>query len=211
MTTAPKKVYDKSKNMPLKGATFYMNQMQLILQIIASCDEALRDAFLRRMDAAVLIAKNKMEQGDAIFNPAQEEAVLRQITFDLAPDLRLRAESLWRNLTRMNRGRQYRYFITNAPDLKLIHEPDMRKDMPAGKILCAARDAAAIEAACGMPTIPCESSYDALPRLLDGDAEYAALVEQKEQVLRCQPFLASFRFQRLCVLLFWKKFVGMHL
>ena len=123
-----------------------MNQMQLILQIIASCDEALRDAFLRRMDAAVLIAKNKMEQGDAIFNPAQEEAVLRQITFDLAPDLRLRAESLWRNLTRMNRGRQYRYFITNAPDLKLIHEPDMRKDMPAGKILCAARDAAAIEA-----------------------------------------------------------------
>lgn len=152
-----------------------MHQTQLILQIIASCDEALRDAFLRRMDAAVLIAKNKMEQGDTIYNPAQEEAVLRQITYDLAPDLRLRAESLWKNLTRMNRGRQYRYFITNSPDLQLIHEPDMLKAMPAGKILCAARDAAAIEAACGMPVIPCDSSYDAIPRLLDGDAEYAAL------------------------------------
>lgn len=152
-----------------------MHQTQLILQIIASCDEALRDAFLRRMDAAVLIAKNKMEQGDPIYNPAQEEAVLRQITYDLAPDLQLRAESLWKNLTRMNRGRQYRYFITNSPDLQLIHEPDMLKEMPAGKILCAARDAAAIEAACGMPTIPCDSSYDALPRLLDGEAEYAAL------------------------------------
>lgn len=152
-----------------------MHQTQLILQIIASCDEALRDAFLRRMDAAVLIAKNKMEQGDAIYNPAQEEAVLRQITHDLAPDLRLRAESLWKNLTRMNRGRQYRYFITNSPDLKLIHEPDMLKAMPAGKVLCAARDAAAIEAACGMPTVPCDSSYDAIPRLLEGEAEYAAL------------------------------------
>lgn len=152
-----------------------MHQTQLILQIIASCDEALRDAFLRRMDAAVLIAKNKMEHGDPIYNPAQEEAVLRQITYDLAPDLRLRAESLWKNLTRMNRGRQYRYFITNSPDLQLIHEPDMLKRMPAGKILCAAHDAAAIEAACGMPVIPCDSSYDALPRLLEGEAEYAAL------------------------------------
>lgn len=151
-----------------------MHQTQLILQIIASCDEALRDAFLRRMDAAVLIAKNKMEQGAPIYNPEQEESVLRQITYDLAPDLRLRAESLWKNLTRMNRGRQYRYFITNSPDLQLIHEPDMLKEMPAGKILCAARDAAAIETACGMPVIPCDSSYDALPRLLEGEAEYAA-------------------------------------
>ncbi len=152
-----------------------MHQTQLILQIIASCDEALRDAFLRRMDAAVLIAKNKLEQGDTIYNPAQEEAVLRQITYDLAPDLRLRAESLWKNLTRMNRGRQYRYFVTNSPNLKLIHEPDMLKEMPSGKILCAARDADAIEAACGMPTVSCDSTYETLSRLLEGEAEYAAL------------------------------------
>lgn len=152
-----------------------MHQAQLILQIIASCDEALRDAFLRRMDAAVLIAKNKLEQGAPIYSPEQEARILQQITADLAPDLRLRAESLWKNLTRMNRGRQYRYFITNSPKLQLIHEPDMRKEMPAGSILCVARDAAAIEAACGMPVIPCDSSYDTLSRLLDGDAEYAAL------------------------------------
>ena len=103
-----------------------MHQTQLILQIIASCDEALRDAFLRRMDAAVLIAKNKLEQGDAIYNPAQEEAVLRQITYDLAPDLRLRADA----------GFQIQLQTQLIPDLNIPGGDHIKNRIAGNAVFC---------------------------------------------------------------------------
>lgn len=154
-----------------------MQQTELIRQIIDSCDENLRDVFLRRMDAAVLIAKSKLENGEPVHNVQQEERVLRHVTAGLSPELSLRADSLWRNLTRMNRGRQYRYFIMNKPELQLIHEPDLQDSMPAGSILCPAEELELVRSAgFDMELIPCcDAKEDVIRRLLEGEGEYAAL------------------------------------
>lgn len=152
-----------------------MQQTELIRQIIDSCDENLRDVFLRRMDAAILVAKDKLENGDPIHSPQQEDRVMQHVTGGLSPELKLRAESLWRNLTRMSRGRQYRYFIMNKPELQLIHEPDMLSEMPTGTVLCPAEDLELARAAgFTLPLISCDSKESVIRQLLEGEGEYAA-------------------------------------
>ena len=101
-----------------------MDEKVILRQIIDQCDDSLRDVFLRRMDIAVKLTKLE-DDGAAIYDEERIEEVLRHVTYGLSPELIIRANSLWRSLMRMTRGRQYRHVITNKPDLKLTHEHDL--------------------------------------------------------------------------------------
>ena len=43
-----------------------MDEIELFRQIVASCDEALKDVFLRRMEASVRIARAKLSRGESV-------------------------------------------------------------------------------------------------------------------------------------------------
>ena len=53
-----------------------MDQIELFRQIVASCDEALKDVFLRRMEASVRIAQSKFQEGVPVYSARREEQLL---------------------------------------------------------------------------------------------------------------------------------------
>ena len=101
-----------------------MNEKVILRQIIDQCDDSLRDVFLRRMEIAIKLTKLE-DDGAEIFDEERIEEVLRHVTYGLSPELVIRANSLWRSLMRMTRGRQYRHVITHRPELKLPHEENL--------------------------------------------------------------------------------------
>ena len=96
-----------------------MDELQLIRQIIDGCDEALRDSFLRRMDASLSEAKKRLVTNTPIYDPADAQRVIDHVSYGLSPELAAKATVLWSSLLRMSRGRQYKYFVENARDIGL--------------------------------------------------------------------------------------------
>ena len=153
-----------------------MRERDILNQIIDSCDDALRDVFLRRMEIAVKLT-DAQKGGEDIYDPQREAMVLRHVTAGLSPELSTRANSLWRSLMRMSRGRQYRYVVTNDPDLRLPHEQDILETVPRdGIVLCPGDMARDISAALGMEVSPCHSISAAIEALLEGKGDFAGLI-----------------------------------
>ena len=152
-----------------------MNQYELYRNIIDGCDEALRDVFLRRMEMSLKVAERKLESGGAIYDPEREAAIVAHISDGLPPELALKAQSLWRSLLRMSRGRQYHFFVTHDKSLKLSYEPDIRHEAPDGPVLCSESDAPLISSTLGLEAQPCSSVAKVLEGLENGTAPWAAL------------------------------------
>lgn len=154
-----------------------MKEQVIMRQIIDQCDDALRDVFLRRMDIAVKMTKLD-DDGDAIYDYDREQEVLRHVTYGLSPELVIRAESLWRSLLRMTRGKQYRHLITHKPDIKLPHEKDMvdTDGIRDGIVLCPAEMARTVSSTLGMEVSPCHSIQATIDGLLEDQGDYAALI-----------------------------------
>lgn len=154
-----------------------MNEKVILQQIIDSCDDSLRDVFLRRMDIAVKMTRLD-DDGESIYDYDREQEVLRHVTAGLSPELTIRANSLWRSLMRMTRGRQYRHVITNKPQLKLPHEKDLVNSdgITDGLVLCPSEMARTVAATLGMEVSPCHSIAATIDALLQDKGDYAALV-----------------------------------
>lgn len=153
-----------------------MREQDILNQIIDSCDDALRDVFLRRMEIAVKLT-DASNGGEDIYDPVREATVLHHVTAGLSPELSTKANSLWRTLMRMSRGRQYRYVVTHDPDLVLPHEKDIRETVPRdGIVLCPGDMARQVSATLGMEVSPCHSISAAIDALLLDKGDFAALV-----------------------------------
>lgn len=154
-----------------------MNEKVILRQIIDQCDDSLRDVFLRRIDVAIKLTSLE-DDGLSINDVEREEEVLRHVTYGLSPELVIRANSLWRTLMRMTRGRQYRHVITNKPDLKLTHEHDLVETdgIQDGLVLCPTEMARTVASTLGMEVQPCHSIAATIDSLLAGQGDYAALV-----------------------------------
>lgn len=154
-----------------------MNEKVILQQIIDQCDDSLRDVFLRRMDIAVK-QTNLDDEGRSIYDRDREQEVLRHVTSGLSPELVIRANSLWRSLLRMTRGKQYRHVITHRPELKLPHELDMidSDGIRDGIVLCPTEMARTISATLGMEVKPCHSIAATVDALREDQGDYAALI-----------------------------------
>ncbi|MBQ7491826.1 MAG: chorismate mutase [Clostridia bacterium] len=153
-----------------------MQEKEILHQIIDNCDDALRDAFLRRMEIATRLMEPENGGGD-VYDPQWEQAVLTHVTTGLSPELTIKATSLWRSLMRMSRGKQYRYTIQHNPSLHLPHEADLVDELRRdGLVLCPADMARTVSAALGMEVVPCHAISAAIDALLADQGDFAALV-----------------------------------
>ena len=115
-----------------------MDEIELFRQIVASCDEALKDVFLRRMEASVRIARAKLSRGESVYSASDEQQLLRSMSSGLSLERQSKARSLWKALLRMSRNRQYRVFLELDESLRLNHEHDMTTQLPQGPCVCTA-------------------------------------------------------------------------
>lgn len=154
-----------------------MDEKVILRQIIDQCDDSLRDVFLRRMDVAVKLTKLE-DDGAAIYDEERIEEVLRHVTYGLSPELIIRANSLWRSLMRMTRGRQYRHVITHKPELKLPHEKDLAdgEGIQDGIVLCPTEMARTVATMLGLEVSPCHSIAATIDSLLQDKGTYGALI-----------------------------------
>ena len=154
-----------------------MDEKVILRQIIDQCDDSLRDVFLRRMDIAVKLTKLE-DDGAAIYDEERIEEVLRHVTYGLSPELIIRANSLWRSLMRMTRGRQYRHVITHKPELKLPHEKDLAdgEGIQDGIVLCPTEMARTVASTLGLEVSPCHSIAATIDGLLQDKGTYGALI-----------------------------------
>ena len=154
-----------------------MKESEILRQILDSCDEALLDVFLRRMEVSVREAQAYMQTPDgALYDPEQEQHVLEHVTGGLSPELTVRARSLWSSLLRMSRGRQYRYLIAHDRALTLRHERDILSEMPDGIVLCPMMMGREVSSALDREVLPCHSVAAMLEGLLAGKADFAAVL-----------------------------------
>lgn len=152
-----------------------MREEELLYQIIAGCDEALLDAFLRRMDAALRIAGSKLQAGAPIWLPDTEEQMLDNVTRGLSPELSRKAYMLWKGLTRMSRGRQYRFFVEHDQSLVLNHESDIVDELSDGPVSCPSHIARTVSSVLGREATACTSIAAALDDLVSDRSAYAAV------------------------------------
>lgn len=152
-----------------------MKEQDLLRQIIDGCDEALLDAFLRRMDAALRIASARLQSGEPIWNPDEEQYMLNRVTAGLSPELSRKAYVLWKDLTRMSRGRQYRFFVEHNKSLVLNHEPDIVPELGDGPVSCPAHIARTVSSVLDREATACASISAALDDLTSGRTPFAAV------------------------------------
>lgn len=151
-----------------------MKEQEILRQIIDSCDEALLDVFLRRMEISLQAAQTHRDT--PIYDQAREQHVLDHVSAGLSPELTIRARSLWSSLLRMSRGRQYRYIITHDKNFLLPHEPDILPEMTDGTVLCPSNMCREISSVLKMEASPCHSTAAALEGLVSGKADRAAVL-----------------------------------
>ena len=146
-----------------------MDQIELFRQIVASCDEALKDVFLRRMEASVRIAQSKFQEGVPVYSARREEQLLSSISMGLSPELQMKARMLWKSLLRMSRNRQYRVFLELDEALHLSHEKDIVSGRPEGEGCCDGTFLPAAQKALGLTLNPMENEEDALSAVERGE------------------------------------------
>lgn len=153
-----------------------MNEYTLLMHIISGCDEALKDAFIRRMEASKRLAQAKLDSGSPIYDPSTAVPRIEQIASEFSPELSPKADSLWSALHRMSRNVQYRYMLQALPDYKMEHEHDLVEVPEADTVWCAAEDEALVAEILGIATHSCDSTEDAMAALVRGEADAAAVV-----------------------------------
>ena len=155
-----------------------MDQIELFRQIIASCDESLKDVFLRRMEASARIAQSKLSRGVSVYSAQEEQMILENISAGLSPEMQLKARMLWKSLLRMDRNRQYRVFLEMDPERKLRHEADLAEDLPQGTGCCLAGLEETARRLTGLPPEAAletaETMEQALERVEKGECAWAA-------------------------------------
>lgn len=146
-----------------------MNQFNLLKHIIATCDEALIEAFQKRMSLSGSLAESKQDLGREIFDDDDELRYVQQIAAQFPPDLTLKATSLWSSLTRMHRGQQYRWILKKNEDGRLLHEQHMAGSVPEGMVAFPAAIAGDLP---DEPTdrLPCPTVQEAIDAVCSGRA-----------------------------------------
>lgn len=152
-----------------------MNERELLRQIIDSCDDALKESFLRRMDLSLRFARTNLERKQPIYDPALENAALRHICDGLSPEMTRSAQVLWKTLLRMSRGRQYRFFVENDRTLSLPHEADLVPALPDGTVACTEDVASMVSSTLHREADVCHSIAAALSNVEHGKTAFAAL------------------------------------
>lgn len=152
-----------------------MDQIELFRQIVASCDEALKDVFLRRMEASVRIAQSKFQEGVPVYSARREEQLLSSISMGLSPELQMKARMLWKSLLRMSRNRQYRVFLELDEALRLSHEKDIVSGRPEGEGCCDGTFLPAAQKALGLTLHPMENEEDALSAVERGEYPFCVV------------------------------------
>lgn len=152
-----------------------MQEIEIFRQIIASCDDTLREVFLRRMEASLSIARSKLSRGEEVYTSAREQQVLDNATSGLSPELTMKATSLWKALLRMSRNRQYRLFLELNENLRLSHEGAITADIPLNTCCCVTQVAPAVERAFGITPTVADTAECALDMVRDGKFDFCAV------------------------------------
>lgn len=152
-----------------------MHEIEIYRQIIASCDEALRDVFLRRMEASISIARSKLDRGEPLYDAAHEKELLDSMSRGLPPELALKARMLWKSLLRMSRNRQCRVFLELDESLKLWHEDFLSSAAPQGPCCCTAGASADVKNALHAEPLIVSSPEAGLDLVKEGKAEWCAV------------------------------------
>ncbi|MBQ2865395.1 MAG: chorismate mutase [Clostridia bacterium] len=151
-----------------------MNQINLYKKIIDNCDEALREAFIHRMNIAENIASTKIKNGMKISDVAMDEENVQRVTFGVPRDIKPMAVSLWRSLSRMNRGRQYSYCMRNT-ECVLSYDEFLTGELPEGTVICPSDIAPEVSSKLGIVAEGCTSTREAITRLAEGKCSLAAV------------------------------------
>ena len=152
-----------------------MDEIELFRQIVASCDEALKDVFLRRMEASVRIARAKLSRGESVYSASDEQQLLRSMSSGLSLELQSKARSLWKALLRMSRNRQYRVFLELDESLRLNHEHDMTTQLPQGPCVCTADLVEDVETLLGAQAVTAPTVDQALEDVAQGRQSWCAV------------------------------------
>lgn len=152
-----------------------MQEIEIFRQIIASCDDTLREVFLRRMEASLSIARSKLSRGEDVYTAAREQQVLNNATAGLSPELTMKATSLWKALLRMSRNRQYRLFLELNENLRLSHESAITANIPLNNCCCVTQVAPAVERAFGITPTVAETAESALDMVRAGKFDFCAV------------------------------------
>ena len=152
-----------------------MDEIELFRQIVASCDEALKDVFLRRMEASVRIARAKLSRGESVYSASDEQQLLRSMSSGLSLELQSKARSLWKALLRMSRNRQYRVFLELDESLRLNHEHDMTTQLPQGPCACTADLVEDVETLLGAQAVTAPTVDQALEDVAQGRQSWCAV------------------------------------
>lgn len=152
-----------------------MNEIDLYKRVVDDCDDALKEAFIRRMNIADKIAETKLSNGMNISSSQTDEMHVQNVARDVPVELRPMALSLWRSLARMNRGRQYSYFVKKYKDYKLSFDSALTSELTDSEVYCTLDIAPVIENRLMLKTKVCPSSKDAINRLSVGEAKLAAV------------------------------------
>lgn len=151
-----------------------MNQIDLLRHIIQNCDEALKDAFEKRMNVGASLAQSKLDLGVDIYNAPSELRYIQNTVSQFPPELLLKANSLWSSMTRMNRSQQYRYVLKSGADT-LEHESHLASHLPEGAIVTTETDAIDVSMTLGEEVKACHSIHSALDQVLSGEAARAVI------------------------------------
>ncbi len=152
-----------------------MNELELYKKILESCDDSLRDSFVRRMEAAEPIAEAKISRNLEVYTPRTEEQSLERICYGVSSELQPQMISLWHSLMRMNRGRQYAYFIRNIPDYKLLYDKFISDSLPEGDIACSSDIKDAVSKTFGRKCVEVKNTDAAFSALEKGKVKLCAV------------------------------------
>jgi len=145
-----------------------MNQLNLLNHVIANCDEALVEAFVRRMDISSEVAKAKLSMDEKVYDSKTEREYIQHVVSQFSPELSLKANSLWYSLLRMDRGQQFRWILKHTESIAPAHEALITDSLPEGPVACIDKYADEASQLLGCDVIRCASNDEALQMLKDG-------------------------------------------
>jgi chorismate mutase len=142
-----------------------MNQLNLLNHVIANCDEALVEAFVRRMDISSEVAKAKLSMDENVYDSKTEREYIQHVVSQFSPELSLKANSLWYSLLRMDRGQQFRWILKHTENVAPAHEALITDSLPEGLVACIDKYADEASQMLGCDVIRCTSNDEALQML----------------------------------------------
>jgi len=88
-----------------------MPDIQSLREEINQIDAQITDAFIRRMNTALEVAKYKLENGLPVYDPDREQEVVAKALAQCPPELTMYAERLYHTLFDVSRSYQRRFFV----------------------------------------------------------------------------------------------------